>query len=85
MLLPTMVDNAFANHSQPWLTEVPFHTPMVDHGLEKLCQTMVNHGWLSFKKALPNHGQPWLTIVDWSTMVDFKCLFLPFLSENPKP
>ena len=23
------------------------------------------------------HGQPWLT------MVDYKCIFLPFLSENP--
>ena len=85
-----MVDNAFANHGQPWLTEVPFHKPMVDHGLEKLCQTMVNHGWLWFKKALPNHGQPWLTMVDWPTMVNhgqpwstFKYLFLPFLSENP--
>ena len=75
-----MVDNAFANHGQPWLTEVPFHKPMVDHGLEKLCQTMVNHGWLWFKKALPNYGQPWLTMVDWPTMVNhgrsiFFCLF----------
>ena len=82
-----MVDNAFANHGQPWLTEVPFHKPMVDHGLEKLCQTMVNHGWLWFKTSfakpwstmvnhgwLNNHGQPWST---------FKYLFLPFLSENP--
>ena len=46
-----MVDNAFANHGQPWLTEVPFHKPMVDHG------------WPWFRKALPNHGQPWLTMV----------------------
>ena len=85
-----MVDNAFAKHGQPWLTEVPFHKPMVDHG------------WPWFRKALPNHGQPWLTMVlksfakPWSTMVNhgwltnhgqpwstFKYLFLPFLSENP--
>ena len=65
-----MVDNAFANHGQPWLTEVPFHKPMVDHG------------WPWFRKALPNHGQPWLTMVDWPTMVNhgrllsiFFCLF----------
>ena len=41
MLLPTMVNhgnNVFADLGQPWLTEVPFHKPMVDHGLEKLCQ-----------------------------------------------
>ena len=55
----TMVDNAFANHGQPWLTEVPFHKPMVDYGLEKLCQTMVNHGWLWFKKSF---AKPWLTL-----------------------
>ena len=82
-----MVDNALANHGQPWLTEVQFHKPMVDHGLEKLCQTMVNHGWLWFKKSF---AKPWSTIVNhgwltnhsqpWST---FKYLFLPFLSENP--
>ena len=61
---------------------------MVDHGLEKLCQTMINHGWLWFKKALPNHGQPWLTMVDWPTMVNLQVSdqpfnLLPFLSENP--
>ena len=69
MLLPTMVAlPTMGNHgwlrchfTNLWLT-------MVDHGLEKLCQTMVNHGWLT------NHGQPWST---------FKYLFLPFLSENP--
>ena len=68
----------FANHGQPWLTEVPFHKPMVDHGwpwfrksFAKPWSTMVDYG---FKKALPNHGQPWSI---------FKYLFLPFLSENP--
>ena len=27
--------------------------------------------------------QPWLTDQPWSTVVDFKCLFLPFFSESP--
>ena len=64
---------------------------MVNYGLKKLCQTMVNHGWLWVKKALPNHGQPWLTMVDWPTMVDhgrlpsiFFCLFsvkTPIMAE----
>ena len=77
-----MVDNAFANHGQPWLTEVPFHKPMVDHGWPWFRKALPNHGWLWFKKALPNHGQPWLTMVDWPTMVNhgrllniFFCLF----------
>ena len=51
-----MVDNAFANYGQPWLTEVPFHKPMVDHGLEKLCQTMVNHGLKKLCQIMVNHG-----------------------------
>ena len=78
MLLLTMVNHGWQCFCQPWLTEVPFHKPMVDHGLEKLCQTMVNHGWLWVKKALPNHGQPWLTMVDWPTMVDFQVSFPAF-------
>ena len=51
-----MVDNAFAKYGQPWLTEVPFHKPMVDHGLEKLCQIMVNHGWQCFLATIVNHN-----------------------------
>ena len=79
MLLLTMVNHGWQCFCQPWLTEVPFHKPMVDHGLEKLCQTMVNHGRLWFKKALPNHGQPWLTMVDWPTMVNYGRLLSVFL------
>ena len=56
----TMVDNAFANHGQPWLSEVPFHIPMVDHGLEKLCQTMVNHDCQSFLAWMVDDG--WLEV-----------------------
>ena len=52
---------ALLNYGQQWLTEVPFHTSMVDCGLGKLCQpwlsmvcavnadssnlSMVNHGY----------------------------------------
>ena len=59
------------NHGQPWLTEVPFHKPMVDHGLGKLCQpwlTMVCDIYVdSSKLSMVNHGykhfQPWLTML----------------------
>ena len=58
---------------KPWSTIITNN--LVNHGLRKLCQTMVNHSWLrycvtnqwftmvdhGFDKALPNHGQPWLT------------------------
>ena len=48
------------NHGQPWLTEVPFHKPMVDHGLGKLCQpwlTMVCDIYVdSSKLSMVNHG-----------------------------
>ena len=56
----TKVDNAFANHGQPWLTKVPFYKPMVDHGLWKHCQTMVNHGCQCFLTSMVNPG--WLKV-----------------------
>ena len=31
-------DETLLKHGQPWLFEVPFHKPLVDHGLGKLCQ-----------------------------------------------
>ena len=63
------------NHGQPWLTEVPFHKPMVDHGwpwFGKALSTMVDHGCDiygdSSKLSMVNHGykhfQPWLTMVN---------------------
>ena len=65
------------NHGQSWLIEVPFHKPMVDHGLGKLCQswlTMVCDIYVdSSKLSMVNHGykhcQPWLTM-SLSTMVN---------------
>ena len=74
MLLPTMVNHGRlrCHFTNLWLT-------MVDHGLEKLCQTMVNHGWLWFLKSF---AKPWSTMVNhgWLTnhgrlLSIFFCLF----------
>ena len=59
-LLPAMVNHAFANHGQRWLTKVSFHKPMVDHGFGKLCQpwlTMICDVYVkSSKLSMVNHG-----------------------------